>query len=120
MNKKDIEEMTIDATKRLDQLEKGYLVDLIAIEDETEDLEKWKAKVEFDIETKATLPEFKEKYSNASKRKFAAEEILKNDVTFDMRSRELISKKTKLRYLEIELKKQSRLFRAMEILARLQ
>jgi hypothetical protein len=118
MNKKDIEDITLDATKKLEQLEKVYLIDTIAVEDEEEALKKWAVKVEFDIETLATLPENKEKYSNAAKRKFAVEEKLKQDVTFDLRSRELISKKTKLRYLEIEVKKQKGLLKAMDIITR--
>jgi hypothetical protein len=117
--KEEIAEMLIEATKKLDQIEKGYLVDLIAIEDEEVELKNYKTKVEQDIETKALLEEYKTSLSNASKRSFAVDEKLKQDVTYDMRIRELISKKTKLRYLEVEQKKQSRLFRCMETLARL-
>jgi hypothetical protein len=117
--KEEIAEMLIEATKKLDQIEKGYLIDLITIEDLEEEIAKEKTIAVNAIETKSLLEEFKTSLSNATKRANAVDEMLSADITHTMKVRDLISKKTKLRYLEVEQKKQSRLFRCMETLARL-
>jgi hypothetical protein len=117
--KEEIASLIEEVSRKLDQHEKGFLVDLIIIEDEEAELKSYKVKIEQEIEIKSLLDEFKTILSNASKREFAVNQKLKDDVTYDMRTRELITKKTKLRYLEIEIKKYSRQFRLLETLARL-